>query len=169
MCRERAFVATAPQALQNATEGLIRCVKICPSEHGQDRQPLDHRNRLGGSVPLFCRGGTIGHSGLAEAQCRRRRSANRASGVAKGARALFPKSALGRGQKSLLLCHGRYASPRLRRWQIGAAILRYLRIPPIVPCDFGGSRRRPRFEGYRGFRQREAVREELRQCIGIRD
>ena len=60
-----------------------------------------------------------------------------ASGVAKGARVLFPKSALGRGQKSLLLCHGRYASPRLRRWQIGAAILRYLRIPPIVPCDFG--------------------------------
>src|SRR6476620_6305659 len=64
-------------------------------------------------------------------------------------------------------CKGRYASSRFRRWQIGAAVLRYLRIPPIVPCDFGGSRRRPRFEGYRGFRQRKAMREELRQCDGF--
>ena len=166
MCRERAFIATAPQALQNATGGLIRCVKPCSSEHGQDRQPLDHRHRLGGGVPLFCRGATIGlptwmrpDVGEGEAQI--------AQVVLQRARALYLKSARGRGQKSLLLCHGRYASPRFRRWQIGAAILRYLRIPPIVPCDFGGSRRRPRFEGYRGFRQRKAVREELRQCIGF--
>jgi hypothetical protein len=41
---------------------------------------------------------------------------------------------------------------------------RCLRIRPVVPCDFSGSWRRPRFEGQRGFRQRKAVREELRQC-----
>ena len=65
------------------------------------------------------RGATIGHSGSAKAPRRRRRRANRASSVAKGARTLFPKSARGRGQKSLLFCHGRYASPRFKRWKLG--------------------------------------------------
>src|SRR5262249_16348939 len=63
--------------------------------------------------------------------------------------------------------HGRYASSRIERWQIGGAVLRYLRIRPLVPCDFDGSRRRPRFEGYRDFRQRKALRKELRQCAGF--
>ena len=87
--------------------------------------------------------------------------------ILRGARALLPKSARGRGQKSLLLCHGRYASPRIKRRQIGAAVLRYLRIRPVVSGDFGGPWRRPQFERYRGFRQRKALREELRQCAGF--
>src|SRR5215472_1343894 len=48
-------------------------------------------------------------------------------------------------RKSLLFCHGRYASPRIKRWQTGAAVLRCLRIRPFLPCDLGGSRRRPQF------------------------
>ena len=36
----------------------------------------------------------------------------------------------------------------------------------IVPCLFDGSRRRPQFERHRGFRQRKAVREKLRQRYG---
>ena len=87
--------------------------------------------------------------------------------VLQRARALyFPKSARRCGEKSLLFCHGRDAS-RLERWQIGPAVLRCLRIPPIVPCNFGGSRRGPQFEGCRKFRQRKAVREEFRQCGGF--
>ena len=47
------------------------------------------------------------------ALCRRRRRSNRTSGVAEGARALLAKSARRRGQKSLLLRHGRYPSPAI--------------------------------------------------------
>jgi hypothetical protein len=47
----------------------------------QERRPLDHGRRVGVIVPLFCRGATIGYSSLAEAQSRRKRRANRASGV----------------------------------------------------------------------------------------
>ena len=63
-----------------------------------------------------------------------------------------------------------FVEPRLlaaEDLKIGATVLRYLRIRQIVPGDFGGSRRRPRFERYRGFRQRKALREELRQCVGF--
>ena len=168
MCRETCLHRGSTASNCKTRRGeLIRCGQALSSEHGQDRQSLDHRHRLGGVVPLFCRGAAIGHAGLAGAQCRRRRRTNRTSGVAAGARALLPKSARGRGQKSLLLCHGRHASPRFGRWQIGAAVLRYLRIRPVVSCNFGGSRRRPRFERHRGFRQRKAVREELWQCAGL--
>ena len=74
---------------------------------------------------------------------------------AEGARALPAEGERRRRQKSLLLRHGRYPSQRPRRRQSGAPVLRHLRIRPIVSCDFGGSRRRPRFEGLRGFRQRQ--------------
>src|SRR6516164_2138953 len=67
----------------------------------------------------------------------------------------------------MLLCHGCHASPRLKRWQSGSPVLRYLRVRPIVPCVFGGSRRRPGFERHRGFHQRKALREELQQRDGF--
>ena len=53
--------------------------------------------------------------------------------------------------------------------KLGARFYVICEFRPIVSCDFGGSRRRPRFEGYRGFCQRQAVREELRQCVGFAD
>ena len=37
--------------LQNATGELIRCGQARSSEYGEDRQPLDHRHRLGGVPP----------------------------------------------------------------------------------------------------------------------
>src|SRR6516164_3808716 len=67
----------------------------------------------------------------------------------------------------MLLRDGRYASQRFRRWQIGAPVLRYLRIRPVVSCDFGGSRRGSRFERHHGLRKWKTVREELRQCDGF--
>ena len=67
-------------------------------------------SRLVGVAPIFCRGATVGRSGLAAGPCRRRRRSNRARGLAEGARALPAKSERRRGQKSLLLRHGRDAS-----------------------------------------------------------
>jgi hypothetical protein len=41
--------------LQNATGELIRCGQARSSEYGEDRQPLDHRHRLGGVPPASLR------------------------------------------------------------------------------------------------------------------
>jgi hypothetical protein len=90
-CGESAFIATTPQAIAKLDgENWSGAVKFCSSA-GQDRQPFDHRHCLGVVVPLLCGGATIGHSGLAEAQCRRRRRANRGSDIAGGRELYFQK------------------------------------------------------------------------------
>ena len=53
------------------------------------------------------------------------------------ARASPPKSARGRGQKSLLFCHGRYASPRSADGKLGPRF-HVICGRPIVRCDSAG-------------------------------
>ena len=63
--------------------------------------------------------------------------------ILRGARALLPKSARGRGQKSLLLCHGRYASPQVSDGKLGPrfyVICRSGRSFRAISAGHGGGR-----------------------------
>ena len=71
-----------------------------------------------------------------------------------------------RGQKSLLLRHGRYAAQRLERWH-GPPVLHHLRSREVVSRDFVRLRRRSPSER-QGFRKRQTVRKEFGNAMDSR-